>query len=384
MRTTATNITLVIAGDFCPTHRLAAWQLSKHSFADIQEECSGVDIRIANLECPVTDRSYRPISKTGPTVRAGSDALAFLTSLGFNTVTLANNHIFDFGRQALADTIANLRKHEMYYVGAGLNYETATRTKYFTIRNQTLAIVNIAENEWSTTKEGDRAGAHSLDPVKNYYAIRKATSRADYVVVIAHGGHELYPLPSPRMKELFHFFIDIGADAVINHHPHCPSGWEVYRGKPIYYSLGNFLFDNPAKRAGAWTRGLLVRLTFAKDRVEHSYKPFTQCSRDRLFEFDDVKAQVGSRKKLEGLTKIIEDDSRLKQAFVAYCAKNKRFYLSRLEPLGNEYFRRLRSRGILPGFMTSAKKRSILNLIRCEAHRDVLMRLLANGRGSTE
>ena len=93
-----------------------------------------------------------------------------------------------------------------------------------------------------------------------FYAIEEAKKKADFVVVIAHGGHEHYNLPSPRMKKWYRFFVDAGAHAVVGHHTHIISGYEVYKDAPIFYSLGNFCFDWEGLRNMEWNNGMLVEV----------------------------------------------------------------------------------------------------------------------------
>ena len=101
-----------------------------------------------------------------------------------------------------------------------------------------IAVLNFAENEWSTASS-DKPGANPINPISNFNSINITKESVDIVIVITHGGHEMYRLPSPRMKELYRFYIDAGADIVINHHTHCTSGYEKYNGKFIFYSIGN-------------------------------------------------------------------------------------------------------------------------------------------------
>ena len=93
---------------------------------------------------------------------------------------------------------------------------------------ETLAIINCCEHEFSIADD-DSAGANPLNPIQQYYKIKEARLNADYVLVIVHGGHEMYQLPSLRMVDTYRFFIDAGADAVVNHHQHCFSGYETRR-----------------------------------------------------------------------------------------------------------------------------------------------------------
>ena len=94
--------------------------------------------------------------------------------------------------------------------------------------------------------------------------IQEAKSKADFIVVVAHGGHEHYNLPSPRMKKWYRFFVDAGASAVVTHHTHIISGYEVYKDAPIFYSLGNFLFDWEGERNKPWNKSMIIRLHFEK------------------------------------------------------------------------------------------------------------------------
>src|SRR5699024_5343202 len=138
-----------------------------------------------------------------------------------------------------------------------------------------IGFINIAENEFGTSKNGE-AGAYALNPVKNYYQIKKISNTVDKLFVIIHGGHEGYPLPSPRMKETYRFFIDAGAGAVVGHHPHCYSGYETYKGAPIFYSLGNFLFDRGKSALDSWSTGYMVEFCISTDEIKFSTIPYNQ------------------------------------------------------------------------------------------------------------
>ena len=289
-------------------------------------------------------------------------------------VTLANNHIMDYGENGLNDTVDFLNKSSINFVGAGSIKAFVKETQMFQKNGIKLAIINIAENEWSTINNNKTSGANALDPVSNFYAITDARSKADFVLVITHGGHEMYELPSPRMKSLFRFFVDIGADAVINHHTHTFSGYEIYKDKPIYYSTGNFLFDYPGKRGCDWNKGILVNLTFEKHRVYHSYQYFIQGEENTLFSFVENSTV---NENIEMLNCIIQNDEMLEKKFLQYCEFTKKQYLAYLESSSNKYINYLKRKHILPK-LNLRKKRLYLNLFRCEAHRDVIIKILEN------
>ncbi|MCS2815130.1 CapA family protein [Bacteroides ovatus] len=153
------------------------------------------------------------------------------------------------------------------------------RILYIESEGRKLAIINCCENEFSVATEST-AGSNPLLPIQQFYKIQEAKENADYVLVIVHGGIEHYQLPTSRMIETYRFFIDAGADAVVNHHQHCYSGYERYKSKPIIYGLGNLLFDNPNCRNGIWNDGYMVELNFEAEEIEFSLHPYTQCNEE--------------------------------------------------------------------------------------------------------
>src|SRR5690606_10539643 len=129
-----------------------------------------------------------------------------------------------------------------------------------------IGILNIAENEFCAAKE-NQAGGYTVNVIDNHYEIKKLKNICKKVIVIYHGGREHYQLPSPQLKERLRFYINSGADAVVAHHTHCYSGYEYYNNKPIFYGLGNFIFDFKDKyRKGNWTEGYAVVLNL-KDKI---------------------------------------------------------------------------------------------------------------------
>src|SRR5690606_35069301 len=140
--------------------------------------------------------------------------------------------------------------------------------------------------------------------------------QADKIMVIVHGGNETYELPSPRFKETLRFFADSGADMVIAHHTHCVSGYETYNGVPIFYGLGNFIFDRGEATFGDWTIGMAVELTLFPESIEFDLVPFYQNRGSQV----GVHLMQGAEKEnflnhLTRLNEIIADDSRLEFEF---------------------------------------------------------------------
>ena len=206
-----------------------------------------------------------------------------------------------------------------------------------------------------------------------FYDIKDLHKEVDKVIVIIHGGCEHYQLPTPRMKRDYHLIVDFGADVIVNHHQHCYSGYEIYNGKPIFYGLGNFFFDNPRKRHDKWNEGLLLSLDISKDDTRFELIPYNQCDDEpviKIKEYDAVK------EKIEELNSIIADNKLLNEQFDKLVALKKPLYP--LLPYGNHYLRALYARGYLPDGMTAKRKVMIENAISCETHREVLLRYFDN------
>ena len=157
-------------------------------------------------------------------------------------------------------------------------------------------------------------GVKALKWVRYFHTIEEAKERADHVIVIVHGGHELYQLSSPGMQEIYHFFIDIGADVVVNHHQYCFSGFEIYHDKPIFYGLGNFCFDNGRGDNQKWNEDYIVLLRMNAG-ISFDIIPYNQCSE---LAYIKVLEKNSFNEELKKLNTIICDSTKLKTATERY------------------------------------------------------------------
>lgn len=371
------EIKIFISGDFAPRHR--AYEVIKNKdfsllFGDVLPYIKQADISITNLESPLIDEG-NPIPKTGPNLKSPTDSIEALKYAGFDMVTLANNHMMDFGAEGLNSTISICEKNGIRCIGAGSNITEASKVCYIDKKGKTIAFINCCENEWSTT-DGDKPGCNPLNEVNIYYQIQEAKANADFVILIIHGGHETYELPSPRMKQLYRWFIDLGVDAVIGHHTHCYSGSEIYKGKPIVYSLGNFIFDSNIRDA-SWNYGVFAILSLFDDEIKVELYPFEQCNKKvGVFLLSTNDTDVWRKTNAEK-TKLINDDILLSDEFDAFCKNNARQYRSYLEPNRNKYILAAKNRGLIKRTVRGGKALLYLNIIRAEAHRDILINLLS-------
>lgn len=369
---------ILVAGDFCPTERLKPIVESGnyHSiFCEVESVIKSADYSIVNYECPVVLGNYSPIEKCGPNLSSSAKGIDAIKYAGFNIVTLANNHIMDFGDQGLTDTIKTCEKENVDTVGAGANLEEAARILYKRKGDETLAIINCCEHEFSIATDNS-AGANPLNPIQQYYKIQEAIKNADYVLVIVHGGHEHYQLPSPRMVETYRFFIDAGADAVVNHHQHCFSGYEMYKDKPIFYGLGNFCFDR-GKVNSIWNEGFMIMLNFTQHDVSYECHPYSQCNGDTSVR---IVPEQQWKKTVEKLNEVIASTELLKSNCHNFYNKRTLSISLLFGPYTNRILRKLYTIRLLPSLLSKRKILQIENFIDCESHKDIVSYCLKNSR----
>ena len=375
---------VLIAGDFCSygrVERLIEQGNYSRIFGNVKPYVSSVEVSIVNLESPVVSCEARPIEKHGSNLSCSDKAVEALSWAGFNVVTLANNHFLDYGRGGVQDTLNACRRNGIESVGGGLNLLDAQKVFYKKIGNEMLAVVNCCEHEFSVAT-ATTAGANPLNPIWQYYQIREARGNADYVLVIVHGGHEYYQLPSPRMVETYRFFVDAGADCVINHHQHCYSGYELYKGKPIFYGLGNFSFDWNGIKNRIWNEGFMLQMELksVEDGIVFKMIPYEQGDEEAGIKLMDGEKSRLFYEKIRELQKIIINDDLLRESFEDFVKKKKKRLLASFYPLSNRYAKALYYRNLLPSFWTKKKVLEIRNVVECEAHRDVLLRALVDER----
>lgn len=225
------------------------------------------DFSIGNLECPVAtngaavDKIY--------TFRASPGTLPLLRK-HFDAVSVANNHSGDYGPDALQQTLMFLRAAQLPYFGGGHDLAEAHAPVLLKKRGLTIALLGYDDfHPRSFEATPGRAGVAWAEDEQIVLDIKRARAAgADVVLPFLHWGWENEPAPCARQRELAHLLIDAGADAVIGAHPHVTQGMEEYRGKPIVYSLGNFMFDLLDQPENAW--GWRLRLIVDKRGVVSS------------------------------------------------------------------------------------------------------------------
>uniref|UniRef100_UPI003A94C961 CapA family protein n=1 Tax=Mesoflavibacter zeaxanthinifaciens TaxID=393060 RepID=UPI003A94C961 len=331
------------------------------------------DYRIVNLETPITaDSPKNKIQKTGPHLRTSDKTIIpYLKHLKVDMVTLANNHILDYGEKGLTDTFAILGKEKINFLGAGKNLNEAAKPFIIEKDSIKIAIINFAENEWANATE-TTAGANPMDVIENARQIQKTKLKADYVFVIVHGGNEYYNLPSPRVQEQYRFYAEQGADIVIGHHTHCISGFENYQGTPIYYSLGNFLFTRPSFYED-WYTGLALEVEIINDKLTSKLHVIKQDKVTYRLTLVTGKIKEVVLNRILSYNNIIANKLELIQKWNIFVQSKYTMYLYYWSPLtfvNNRYLKALiRKLGLK---LKNKKGMALyLNLMKCEAHNDI-------------
>jgi poly-gamma-glutamate synthesis protein (capsule biosynthesis protein) len=228
---------------------------------------SGADLSLLNLEGPAPKKATPQMD--GTSMSFDQRLLAGLQHAGVDWVSLANNHIRNGGAQGISETIDALDGLGIAHSGAGMNDTQARTPAVLTAGGQKVAILsydNISVSGATATRAGDallQANTFTAD-----IAAARAAG-ADLVIVYPHWGQEYSENVTATQKKFAHQIIDAGADMIIGSHPHVNGGMEVYNGKPIWYSIGNFVFDQ-------WwwdktQKAIMLELTFSGDRLVQAW-----------------------------------------------------------------------------------------------------------------
>jgi len=270
------RVTLLIGGDVVPTEPnmslFREGRIGEAMGGTLFREWLEADIRVFNLETPLTDRDT-PIPKAGPNLRAPREAMKGLAQMQPTVVGTANNHIMDQGAPGWADTMEALREQGLKMIGSGERLGRTGGSILLEKKGRKIGLYACAEHEFSIAGEHE-PGAEPFDETGSREAIRALRERADFVSVLYHGGKEQYRYPSPELQKRCRGMIEAGADLVVCQHSHCIGCEEKYGGGTIVYGQGNFLFlkrDNEY-----WKTSLLVRAELGDGKPEISYIPLKQ------------------------------------------------------------------------------------------------------------
>lgn len=264
------KVRLFFAGDFCSKPSTSFITPSD----ELKQLLSSCDCRIINFEVPLKPEIELPERKEERFFQ-NDDTPDFLRSLGFDLFSMANNHTFDWEVEGYKKTKAALGAAGF---GAG-TFEEAYKVKEIEINGVKIGFLALsyAVYTWplQDTDKREGLGCAYINDLKVNHIIIEAKKRLDYLFILPHDGIEYVDVPMPETIARYRDFVDYGADGVFGAHPHCPQGWEEYKGKPIFYSLGNFFFNSKKDTLyRAWNRlhwyeGRGVVLTLENDHISY-------------------------------------------------------------------------------------------------------------------
>jgi len=228
---------------------------------NLMQQMQAFDIFMLNNEFTYSKRG-KALKNKQYTFRADPARVSNLQTMGVDIVLLANNHVYDYGKDAFTDTLETLQNAGIHYVGAGKNISEASEPYYFSCKGKKIAYVAASEAEkLKMTPQATKTMPGILrcyDTSMFLAEIAEADAQADYVIANVHWGTEYDNMASKEQRAFAREMIDAGADAVIGTHPHVLQGMEFYQGKPIIYSLGNFWFNDKDLYSGMLALTLLV------------------------------------------------------------------------------------------------------------------------------
>lgn len=242
---------LLFAGDILLSqHVLNAYQQAGgiHGVLDegYRNYIDAADSFIANQEFPFSERGSAAADKEF-TFRLAPEKVSLFQEMKLDIVTLANNHALDYGREALADTLATLDQAGIAHVGAGNDLDAAKAPVIKELNGIKVGVLGatrvIPVADWRANRYTGGMLV-TYDPAELLEAITELRKDCDYLVVYVHWGIERSITPETYQRDLGQQYIDAGADLVVGSHPHVLQGIEYYQGKPIVYSLGNFVFGS--------------------------------------------------------------------------------------------------------------------------------------------
>lgn len=226
------------------------------------------DIAVCDFEAAIETPDAKPFPKAGPYLCQHPRAAEIVIEEGFKVISLANNHIYDYGQKALNNTLNAFANENT--IGAGKNFEETYKPLFIEIKGCKTGFLSLCENEFGalTDPSDNRGGYAWINHPSVNTLITKTRQQCDILFVLTHAGIEQIDIPLPEWRNRYKELIDCGAHAVIGCHVHVPQGWETYKGKPIFYSMGNFFFDMDVKHP-LWHKGYAVSISVKNNSISN-------------------------------------------------------------------------------------------------------------------
>ena len=367
---------IMIFGDICPDNEYRTlFDCSQYGpfSKEIAKDINDASFVIGNLECPATE-NMKPIVKCGPTLRAKLNDIELLQHLGFSALSLANNHVLDFGSIGVEDTITKCNSCRILTVGAGKDKNEAAKPLVVNIDHKTIRIFSFAEAEFNLATE-KMPGANHFDPYSSFDKIRLQKKEFDYTIVFYHGGIEYYKYPSPLLQKKCRGFVEAGADLVVCQHSHCIGTREEYNQGTIIYGQGNSIFGYK-KNNETWNEGLIV--LFNTETGEISFRIIN--ARENGVGYAIKTEEEIRLRQFFDESQLIGDPRALKAEWNRFCAQITPLDMPLLYGKNRIFIKmnRILNNKLVSLLIPKDKQMITMNLLRCEAHHEVIKTILEN------
>lgn len=333
------------------------------------------DIRIFNLETVVGSKGQK-IKKSGPYLRCPEECFSGIAALNPTVLSIANNHAMDYGEDGLLETIRIIEDNGIEWVGAGINNDSLRKYTIIERNKIKVGIYSCAEHEFSIAGS-DYAGCNPYDPLYSFDDVYELSQKCDYLIALYHGNKEYYRYPSPEVQRVCRKFAECGANIVLCQHSHCIGAAEEYRQCKLVYGQGNFLFYGGEKDEFFQT-GFLVQVDIDEKtkNCDVTYIPIVRNGVTIRLASDSEKMKI-----LEDFNHRscqIKDKKFVEENYREFASSMIETYYSRClaKVRRNIFFRVINKIGkgrILRYFFSDNECLAILNMLQCEAHRELFI-----------
>ena len=269
------------------------------------------DFNLINFEVPVKAENETAINKSGPSLSQSKVAPQWVEDHGWNVVSIANNHILDYGEDSLRLTKSLF--HKVDVIGGGNFFEAYNVLIKGTSTGKKVGFIAGSHREFGVLDNNvdkNRQGCAWVCHPQFIKSILAARSEVDILIAFIHAGVEEFDQPLPEWREQYRLLIDLGCDAVVASHPHVPQGWESYKGKPIFYSLGNFCFQKPVRStAPHWYESICCLLEIEDNGLFNIHTYPLLYDIDNVIKIDKSPSIL---KHIEDLNDILNDEMKYK------------------------------------------------------------------------
>lgn len=362
---------IFVGGDFCPENNAESKLINGDNILheDFQVVWNDCDFRILNLEGPITD-SKTKILKVGRHIKFHPSIINGLTRMGVDYFSLSNNHIMDYGKSGIVDTIKLFDDNGIGHFGSHHN-------KYALLEkdNQKVAIVSFTNKEFSLANDFDGYGVYGIDIIDILETFQEIKAITSNIIVLLHTGLSKFPFPSPNQRKICKFLIKNGAKAVLCQHSHIVGAYEILDEKLICYGQGSFVFDLNRKNS-TWNKGYSIILDFDDNDIKYSiipHKQFDDVDMVRLLNEEELKDFLSE---LDQMNCILNSDKELSEAWMKYIDKNEKQYFNQYFLPKNRILKKVLNKVDFSKIIHSNIQTIMLNNFRNEEHSEVMIELL--------